>query len=386
MTASARSRNSPYLEAISSLAGVIKEHRASFDRDRRINDTVYDRLAEAGLFRLWLPVAVGGPQLTPHEFLIVVEAAAALDGSVGWLVGNGGGMSRAGGYLPEPVARAFYADPKAFIASSTAAVGKALPVEGGFRVTGKWFFASGAHHATWFMALCAPVNPDGKDGEPFCCYLPREQVTVHDTWNVSGLRGTGSCEFEVAEAFVPTKHTHSFLAPVPVQPGIVYRLPHVSVFAWTVASVPLGIARGAIEAFKEIATQKTRAGTSSVMREREIIQGLTGRVETLHAAARTLLAKAMTDLEEAATGTDMTALIQARLRLRTAATYAAETAVQIATMLTAEAGAISIFESSPLERAVRDIHAAAKHIAMSPSVYTTAGRVELGLDPGVPRF
>lgn len=385
MTASAASRAVPYLDAIRSLAGLITEHRASFDSERRINDTVYRKLAEAGLFRLWLPEAVGGPQLTPLEFLAVVEAAAALDGSVAWIIANGGGMSRAGGYLHETVSRALFSDPLAFIASSTAAVGKAVPAEGGFRVSGKWFFASGAHHATWFMALCAPVNADGSDGPAFCCYLPRDAVTVRDTWHVSGLRGTGSCEFDAADVFVPAKHTHGFLAPEPAQPGIVYRMPHVSVFAWTVASVPLGIARGAIDAFKEMATRKTRAGTLSVMCEREIIQSLTGRVETLHAAARALLAKAMTDLE-LATVEGGPELVPARLRLRTAATHAAETAVQIATLLAAEAGAVSIFESSPIERAVRDIGAAAKHIAMSPNVYTTAGRVALGLDPGVPRF
>lgn len=385
MAASAASRAVPFLESINALAGFVREHRASFDRDRRVSEEVYGRLAEAGLFRLWLPEAVGGPQLTPLEFLDVVEAAAALDGSVGWIVGNGGGMSRAGGYLSEPAARAIYDDRKAFVASSTAAVGKAQPVEGGFRVSGKWFFASGTHHATWFMGLCAPVLADGTDGEVFCCYLPREQVSIRDTWNVSGLRGTGSCEFEATDVFVPAKHTHGFLAPVPAQPGSVYRLPHVSVFAWSVATVPLGIARGALDSFKAIATQKTRAGTVSVMREREIVQALTGRAETLHAAARALLVKAMTDLEAAldAGGPD---LVRARLRLRTAACHAAETAVQIANMLAAEAGAISIFESSPLERAVRDIHAAAKHIAMSPNVYTTAGRVELGLEPGAARF
>ena len=375
----------PYLESIRALSPLIAQQRGSFDRDRRIGQVVYDALADAGLFRLWLPEAVGGPQLSPLEFLSVVEAAAAVDGSVGWIVGNGGGMSRAGGYLPQATARAWFEDPKTFIASSTAAVGKALPVDSGFRVTGKWLFASGAHHATWFMSLCAPVNADGSEGPPFCCYLPRDQVTIRDTWHVSGLRGTGSCEFDAEDVLVPVEHTHAFLSPVPVQQGIVYQMPHVSVFAWSVAVVPLGIAREAIDIFKTMATRKTRAGTASVMCERELIQSLVGRVETLHAAARALLVKAMTDLMEA-TAVGGQQLVQARLRLRTAAAHAAETAVQIVGMIAAEAGAIAIFESSMLERTVRDVHAAAKHIALSPNVYTTAGRVELGLDPGVPRF
>src|SRR5690348_9489631 len=88
----------PYLEAIQNLSSLIAQNRASSDRDRHISQSVYDKLADAGLFRLWLPKSLGGPELAPVEFLTVVEAAAALDGSVGWIVGNGGGMSRAGGY------------------------------------------------------------------------------------------------------------------------------------------------------------------------------------------------------------------------------------------------------------------------------------------------
>src|SRR6185503_12969712 len=118
---------------------------------------------------------------------------------------NGGGMSRAGGYLPEATARKLFTDSKAFVASSTAAVGKAIEEDGGFRISGKWFFASGAHHATWFMGLCASKNSDGTDSPIFCCYLPREKVTIHDTWHVSGLRGTGSCEFEASDVFVPNE-------------------------------------------------------------------------------------------------------------------------------------------------------------------------------------
>jgi len=375
----------PYLEAIQNLSSLIAQHRESSDRDRYINQSVHDKMADAGLFRLWLPKSLGGPELSPVEFLTVVEAVAALDGSVGWIVGNGGGMSRAGGYLPEATAREVFADTPAFVASSTAAVGKALPEDGGFRISGKWFFASGAYHATWFMGLCASKNSDGTDGPIFCCYLPREKVTIHDTWHVSGLRGTGSYEFEVSDVFVPTEYTHDLVTPLSTQSGILYQLPGISAFAWTVAVVPLGIARAAIDTFKEMATRKTRAGTAAVMCERELIQSMVGRVETLHAAARALLVNSMTELMSAVNIGGKN-LVQARIKLRTAAANAAETAVRIVDKLAVEAGAIAIFESCSLERAVRDLHAVAKHIAMSPNIYATAGKIELGLDPGAARF
>ncbi|MBN9265337.1 MAG: acyl-CoA dehydrogenase family protein, partial [Hyphomicrobium sp.] len=104
-------RIAPYLDALRELAPLIAEQRASFDRDRRLPEGLFAALARAGFFRLWLPKSLGGAELSPFEFMEVVEAASALDGSVGWIVGNGGGMSRIGGYLPASVARAWFASP-----------------------------------------------------------------------------------------------------------------------------------------------------------------------------------------------------------------------------------------------------------------------------------
>jgi len=123
MLARLPSRTATYLDAIEKLTPLVAEHRASFDRDRRLPDAIFRALAEAGLFRLWLPAAMGGPELSPAEFMRVVEAASAKDGSIGWIVANGGGMSRVAGYLPESVVREWFDDPCAFIVSATGAVG-----------------------------------------------------------------------------------------------------------------------------------------------------------------------------------------------------------------------------------------------------------------------
>jgi len=195
-------RTAAYLTALHALAPLVAEHRETFDRQRRIPDPVFEALADAGLFRLWLPKALGGPELSPLEFMTVIEAASALDGTVGWLIGNGAGMSRAGGYLPASVAGEWFSDPRAFMVSATGAVGTAIPVEGGYRVSARWPFGSGAPHATHFMGLASVKGEDGRDQPPICCYLTRDQVTLHDTWHVSGLRGTASWDFEAQEAFV----------------------------------------------------------------------------------------------------------------------------------------------------------------------------------------
>jgi len=367
---------------VASLAPLVAVHRAAFDRDRRLPDEVFDTLADAGLFRLWLPAALGGPALSPYEFMEVVEAVSALDGTLGWLVGNGGGMSRTGGYVPEPVAREWFAEKRAFIVSATGATGVARPCEGGYRVSGRWPFGSGAHHASLFMGLASVRDEDGREGPPLCCYLARAQVTIHDTWHVSGLRGTGSCDFSAEDVFVPTAHSHPFTQPPQMQPGVVYRLPALSIFPWTVAAVPLGIARGLIDAFVQVACRKARAGTT--LRDRETVQAAVGRAEALLGAGRAFLIDAMERLIAALDEGDEN-LVRARVHFRLACTHAGESGLRIADLLAAEAGTASILEAGTIERSIRDLQAAARHVAMSPSSFTTGGRHALGLDPG-PRF
>jgi alkylation response protein AidB-like acyl-CoA dehydrogenase len=386
MLAVTRSRTAEYLDAIERLAPLVEAHRASFDRDRRLPDVVFRSLAEAGLFRLWLPAAIGGPELSPVEFMQVIEAASAIDGSIGWIVANGGGMSRVAGYVPESVGRDWFADSRAFIVSATGAVGSAQAVEGGFRVTGRWPFGSGARHATRFMGLAAVSDGSNGSQPPICCYFAREAVRIHDTWHVSGLRGTGSCDFEVNDAFVPTDHIHDFIAPLPTQPGSLYRIPALSIFPWSIAGTPLGIASGAMSAFARLATQsKSRLGTTMRLQDREVVQSAVGRAEATISAARAFLTEAVTELVFSLDdGGDR--MMRARARLRIACAYAAEGSMTAVQTLATEAGAVAIFESSCLERAVRDVQAAVKHVAMSPYSYVVAGRLYLGLDPGTSRF
>lgn len=369
---------------IAGIAPLVATHREAMDRERRLPRPVFEAIADAGLLRLWAPRTLGGWELAPPDFMTVVEAAAALDGSVGWVVGNGGGMSRAAGYLPEAVARPWFSDVRTFVVATNGAIGDAIPVEGGFRISGRWPFASGIHHASLVAAACR-VADESAQGQLLLCYVPAAHAEIIDNWRVSGLRGSGSCDYTLSDVFVPAEHTHDLLAPPATQPGVVYRWPAISAFAATVAVVPLGIARAALDTFIGSLAGRTRAGTATALRERELIQSDLGRAEALHAAARTLLLEAMNELTEAlAIGGDR--LIRARAMFRAACTHAAESAIRIAESVSGAAGAAAIWEAFPLERQVRDIQAAAKHVAMSPNNYVIAGRICLGLDPGTPRF
>jgi alkylation response protein AidB-like acyl-CoA dehydrogenase len=184
---------------------------------------------------------------------------------------------------------------------------------------------------------------------------------------------------------VPTDHTHRLTDLAPSQPGLLYRLPGMSAFAWTVSVVPLGIARGAMSTLPSLPKKKTRVGPTVPLRDREAVQATVGRAEALHHAGRAFLVEAMTELMAASdVGGDR--LIHARAMFRVACAHAAENAMRIMDMLAADAGAVSIFETCLLERALRDVHAAIKHVAMSSNVYIVGGRLALGLDPGTARF
>jgi alkylation response protein AidB-like acyl-CoA dehydrogenase len=375
-----------FLRKISLLRPLVEEHRAAFDRDRRLPKPVFDAVTECDLLRLWVPEALGGPELSPLDFIEVVEAAAELDASVGWVIGNGAGMSRAAGYLPADIARDWFSERTAFVAAATGAVGTATKTEDGYVISGRWPFASGIHHASKIMALCGiPASDGSSEPQLICCYLAPSDVSVSDTWHVSGLRGTGSCDFEIQNHFVPRQHTHEFRDAQPTQPGLIYQIPNVSMFAMSVSAVPLGIASSALTTFSHFATSKIRAGTTASIAEREIIQDQVGRADAILRAARAGLREAAHELT-VATEAGGERLVQARIYFRSAMSYVAESSVRVTDMMAAAAGAVSIFETFGLERCSRDVHAAVKHIAMTPNNYITAGRARMGLDPGTSRF
>ena len=359
------------------LAHTVAEHRRDFDSNGRLPDQLFEQLAALGLFRLLLPTSLGGRGLSALEFMDVVEAAAALDGTIGWLVGNGGGMARAGGYLPEESAQEIFDDPFAFVVSATGAVGRAVRVPGGYSVTGRWPFGSGSPHGTWFAPLCAVEESEQATAELIFVYVPRRNVLLHDNWQVSGLCATGSVDFEIVDVFVPDRFAHAF-QPEPTQPGTLYRLPTRSIFSWTVATVPLGIAAGAIDDFASKGRSPKRNGDSVPFAERELIQSQLGQIQARTAASRAYLRHTMSVLLEATeAGTDLEA---DRVDFRLACTFASQSAVWAINLVTEMAGAVSILQSSPLERRERDARAAAKHVAMSPAAYITGGKLRLGCD------
>jgi len=372
------------------LAPDIAMARQEIEQARRLPHALAEKLRAAGLFELWLPRELGGPELHPADGVAVIEALAMADGAVGWCTANAAVFSLLAGSLSEAVARTIF-DDHGVVAGSVNPTGRADAAAGGFRASGRWAYASGIDHATWIVANCI-VHEDGVPrrtaaGSPEMrfLFLPRTAVNVIDTWQVSGLRGTGSHDFCLEDVFVAEAFTMPAFAARPLQPGVLYRVPPISLFVVALASVTLGIARAAVDALVELAVAKTPMGSATLMRDKPVVQIQTARAEAFIRAARAHVLQAIgQQWNEIAGGA--TASLQARAGVRLATSFCAEACANAVDLVHAAAGGSAIHESGRIARCFRDLHAATQHIGLNSTGYEMAGRVLLGLDPGTPRF
>lgn len=369
------------IERLRRIAPVVAAQRDAFEADRDIPQPVVRALREADLLRLWAPRALGGAELSFVETAALIEEAAALEGALGWVLTNAAVASRMAAFLPQANAADWFADAGALMATATSAVGRAERVDGGYRVSGRWPFCSGIRHARHFMGLCDIAGED----RLVLCRLEPSQYRIHDTWHVSGLAGTGSFDVEAEAAEVAAAGVVPLLDAVAEADGPLYRLPLLSIFPFSVALVPPGLARAAIETFRDGAAARVRSGASVPMAEREWVHMEIGRAEARRRGAKAAILDALAALEAASVGGG-TGLVAARAEFRATLSQSAEDCVAAVDRIAACAGTAAIRQGGRLERIVRDLDAAVKHIAMSPTNFIVAGRVALGLEPGVLRF
>ncbi len=376
-------------DAAHDLGPTIFALRGEIERERRLPRSLIETLRNRGFFSLWLAKDFGGPELSLGDFVRVVEALARYDGSVAWCVSNAATYSIFSGFLPEAVARRIFVDDRAAVAGSLVPLGRAEVVEGGYRVTGRWSYGSGIMHSDWVLGGCVVHDGDGPrrgaDGtsETTVAFFPAREAEVIDTWDVGGLRGTGSHDYQVADIFVPD--TQVSTGRTPSRPSSLYAFPLFTAAPPTIAAVPLGIARAALDALLELSNSKTPLIGSILLREKPVVQAAIGRAEAMLCAARAFLFEACEDAWKTVVGgAELTVEQRAKVRLSCAqVTDVAKSVVQITYDI---GGGTSVYESCPLQRCFRDAHAAAQHVQVQSGNFETVGRVLLGLEAGTRIF
>ena len=359
------------------------------ERERRVPPDLVRALAEAGLFRICVPRKFDGLEVDVSTMIGTIEEVSKADGSAGWCVMIGATSGVLSAWLPDEVARRIYGgDPLLVTGGVFAPRGKAIPAPGGYRVSGRWPFASGSQHCGWLMGGCMVLD-DGKPrllprGVPDSRMMlfPASEARIIDTWTVSGLCGTGSHDMEVSDLFVPAERSVSLITDRPVQPGPLYAFPVFGLLALGIAAVAIGIARSAIDALVGLATEKTPTGSQKRLAERPATQLQVARAEALTRSARAFLYEAVGETwrEAAARGTIGP---EKRALCRLAATNAAAACARAVDLMYEAGGGTSIYATSPLQRHFRDVHVLTQHMMVAPPVYELAGRLFLGLDTDI---
>ncbi len=363
-----------FVEIARDLGPLFREHADANEKQRRLSPAVVEALRPTGLFRMAVPGVYGGPEVAVPEMLAAIEECAYHDGATGWCVNISTTTSSLSGFLrPEWVERVF-ADPLAAYGGAFAPNGKGRAADGGWVVDGRWMWGSGTEHCAWINGGVITER-----GEMRLMFFEREQVQFLDTWHASGLRGTGSTDYQVREAYVP-EGREILVGKVWAQvDSPVSRFPNFNLLAAGLGAVCLGIARRAIDEAVALVASKPASLAKGTVAEYGPAQLNIANAEAALAGGRGFLMHEVLKTWEMVNRGDRPGLEQ-KARLRLAAAHAATEAAKATDLAYSVGGGSSVFESSQLQRCFRDIHTATQHQMLSDRNLVTYGRVRLGLE------
>jgi alkylation response protein AidB-like acyl-CoA dehydrogenase len=373
----------PILDAVQALAPSITARAEEIERARRLPPDLVDELLGAGCFRMLVPRSHGGAQLDLPVQMQVLEELARADASVAWDVAIGSEGPVLFRMLPRTSFDALYAaGPDVIMAGAAKPTGSATPVEGGYRVTGRWAFASGCQHAHWFVGHC--VVDDGREPPVRMMVLPPSDFEIEDTWSVSGLCGTGSHDVVVNGAFVPDELSF-VLGSEPSVDVPPLRIPELTRAGIQIASVTVGVAHGALDEILALAIDKTPTFAEEPLASNPLFQDRFGEAATqLRAARAALRAEADIVWAKAQAGSPFTP--EDRAHVRGITTWATRTAAAVVNTAYEAGGSSSIYTSNPLQRRLRDAHALTQHFAMKADTFTKVGAVLAGQEVDLTLF
>jgi alkylation response protein AidB-like acyl-CoA dehydrogenase len=373
------------LETARKLVPMIRAAADEIEAARELPRPLFEALADAGLFHLAVPHALGGAELDLPSYVQVIEEIGKADASTGWIVNQGAIFATYAARMPREIARAIWIDtPRSVVANTPAPTAQAVVVPGGYRVTGRQGFSTGCRHAAW-IAPHAQVIENGRvrlddGGQPETRYLfvPVAEVELLDTWHVRGMRGTGTHHFAVHDVFVPAERSVlSATAPLR-EPGPLYRVPRTLCFASGDAAVALGMARTCLETFVELAGAKTPRAMPALLRDQSMVQVHVGQAEAALRSGRAFLMETVRDVWGAvASGGALT--LEQRATLRLATTHGIRLAAQVIDTVYNAAGVTAAYDGHLLQRHFQDIHVITQHLQGRLAHYELVGRHWLGL-------
>lgn len=388
--AAAESERPRLAEIARGLEPLIRAAEREMEDTRDVPETITDALYESGIYRAWLPKELGGLEVHPIEWMECVEELSRINGSVGWL----SLLHRGDTSIPVEEMQRILARGRWITAGNLGrAAGKAVKVEGGYRVSGRWPFSSGSPEATWFFGRSIVHGEDGEpvlnpaDGQPaqLVAYFPAEDVILHDTWDGLGLRGSGSGDFEVVDAFVPDALVEDTVFGKRPYDRALYR---GRLFQLGHAAHALGLARAAIDEFIALVHQSARRGSFRQARlgREQVHQLAVGKADAMVRAARAFV---WNTLEEAYAQAEERDPIdyELRVRIHECTAYAVQTARDAVELVFRQAGSPTVYRGNALERIYRDMATAAQHALVAESSLDRVGQYLLSKDlPGGPEI
>ena len=368
------------LEAAKGLHEPIRAAAEEIEKLGHLTEPIVEALRDAGVFGMTMPRSMGGVEADPMTQLAVAETLSTADASVGWvfMIGSDGGYYAA--HLPEATAEEMYADRQTITASVLVPKGRAVRVEGGYRVTGHWGFGSAGLHADWFGGGCFVVDEDAEDasGPPtvLTLFMPRHEVRIHDNWQTTGLLGSGSNDWSVDDVFVPAERAISLHAPARVETPLY-------AFPWFIIAnapgVSLGLARAAIDELVRLAHDK-RTLAGGRLEDDLFVQARVGRAEAELAAARAYVYQS-TETLWAAYCAGRAPTLEERAHYRVAGVNAFRAGKSVVGSMYEAGGGSALYRKSPLDRHWRDCATISQHAFANENAYGEVGRAFMGLDP-----
>jgi alkylation response protein AidB-like acyl-CoA dehydrogenase len=376
------------LDAARELGPKIRAAADEIEQGRRLPMHLVREMQRAGVFRMAMPRAWGGPELDILTQVRVIEALSSVDASAGWctMIGIDGGYVTT--FIDQTVAREMYADLDSVTAITFAPPGKAVKTKGGFIVNGRWPFGSGCQHATWLVGHFVVFDGDSPRLQPNGLpetrfgFVPAAEGEIIDTWTTNGLRGSGSHDWMVKDRFIPEERTFNLAAPTLYRQRPLYALPNLLLYK--TCAVALGIARGAIDDFVALAsnkpmTFKSPSASKAMLRDETYVQCTVAQAEASVSSARAFVFEAFGDLWNALLTGDPPSLKQ-RARGRLAMVHASAACLQAVELLYKANGGSSVYAGNAFDRRLRDMQTANQHTVVSLKTWEVAGRVLLGLE------